>query len=717
MSESRSHRKLVRDALLNPNLQTALRRSARSYAAARRDVMQDFDFEAARAQVRAIKERCVSNMRALFERFKDEAEKVGAVVHEVKDGAEAAEIIARIARERGAKLLVKSKSMLTEEIDLNQRLSAYGLNVVETDLGERIIQLAGEKPSHFTMPAMHKTREQVAELFSRITGKPVSSDIPELVKIARQMLRQCFVEADIGLSGANIAIAESGTLVLVSNEGNARLVTTLPPVHIALVGYEKLVETLEDATSILKVLARSATGQKQTAYVSFITGPSRTTDIEKTLTLGVHGPTEVHIIFVDNGRMAMAADPELRQALYCIKCGACLNLCPVYNSVGGHAFSSGYMGGIGTVLSSYHGGLETVEDTLDLCSGCGTCTSVCPALVDIPEMILHLRRRITARQGATVYGRLGTILIKHRSVLQSTAKLVRTVQPIVLRQDRTLGDIPIFSGLLAGKRLPGLAEKFLCEMIPSTSNHSGNPRVALFAGCLTNFVYPEIGLAIVDVLTRLGAAVIYPKQQSCCGAPALYSGDFTTAQKLAADVVETFNNSSVDYVVTGCPSCAAMLKYRFPNLLRGTHKSEYATELSRKVVDFSQLAATLLADPSKLSRFSTGYSVAYHIPCHQKHTLNTVQFSLDLIDAAGLAGVGAIEPDECCGFAGTYAFKQPAISASILDRKIESVLASKADIVATDCPGCIMQIRGGLAARDSSVRVFHTAQLLAGQIE
>ncbi|MDH7600524.1 MAG: LUD domain-containing protein [Armatimonadota bacterium] len=716
MPESTFHRKLVRDALVDVDLQTALTRAARAYKSARVECMQGFDFQHARAQLRAVKERCISNLPSLFERFKQEAEKVGAKVHEAKDGSEAAHIVAQIAHEHNARLIVKSKSMLTEEIRLNERLAAQGLSAVETDLGEWIVQLAGERPSHFTMPAMHKTREQVAELFSQVLGEPIPADIPTLVQVARKALRRCFVEADIGISGANIAVAESGTLVIVSNEGNARLVTTLPPVHIALIGYEKLVETLEDAISILKLLARCATGQKQTAYVSFVTGPSRTTDIEKTLTLGVHGPTEVHIVFVDNGRTAMAADSELREALYCIKCGACLNLCPVYNSVGGHAFSNTYMGGIGTVLTAYHAGLQAVEDTLDLCSGCATCTDVCPVGVDVPGMILELRRRVGEDKGLGLATRAGVSLIKHPHLLYETARLARALQRPVLRSDGTLRNLSLFSKMFLDRRWPGLARTFLRETLPVVQNETGSPRVGFFAGCLIDFVYPEIGLAISNVVTRTGAALLYPAEQSCCGAPALYLGDFATARKLAVDTIENFQQFSVDYVVTACPTCAVMLKYQFPRLLKDTEWYERAVELSCKIADFCQLASEVVPNGIFSKGAQSNEKVAYHSPCHQKRTLKTSDFSINLISAAGFSLVDMPDAEECCGFAGTYAVKQPDVSAAILSRKLDSILASEADVVVADCPGCIMQIRSGLAARGSSVNVVHSAQLLSERI-
>jgi len=282
------------------------------------------------------KQEALERLPELVRQFTAEAQQAGAVVHLASDAVEARSIIGGLAKDNGVTLAVKGKSMATEEIELNGYLENLGLTVVETDLGEWIIQLAHETPSHLIAPAIHKTREEVAELFTRVTGKAIpKDDIPAMVQVAREQLRQYFIDAGMGISGCNIAIADSGTLVLVSNEGNGRLTTTLPPIHVAVLGIEKIVPTIDDATAILKVLARSATGQKQSSYVSFITGPSRTGDIELSLTTGVHGPKQVHIVLIDNGRTGMLNDPEFREALRCIRCAACSNVCPPFQVVGG----------------------------------------------------------------------------------------------------------------------------------------------------------------------------------------------------------------------------------------------------------------------------------------------------------------------------------------------------------------------------------------------
>lgn len=709
MAESKKHRRQVLDSLNDQTLQTALKRAVGAYKTSRAEAMEGFDFAASQDQVRAVKERSIADLDGLFARFREEAERVGAVVHEAADGQAVAEIVRKLAEDRGVSLVVKSKSMLTEELQLNHRLAGSGLRIVETDLGEWIIQLAGEKPSHFTMPAMHKTREQIAELFSGATGQEQDPEIAKLVQVARRELRQAFVDADMGISGANIAIAETGTLVLVSNEGNARLVTTLPPIHVAIVGYEKLVETMDDAAAILKVLSKSGTGQKQTAYVSFITGPSRTTDIEKTLALGVHGPRELHIIFVDAGRKAMAGDEQCREALYCIKCGACLNMCPVYKSVGGHAYGNAYMGGIGSIVTAFHQSLDSAEDTLALCAGCGYCAGICPSKIDTPGMVLELRKRLVESHGIPLTGHLLLAAIRHPEFLRWVSRTSRTFQPAIMSKDGMLADLPLLTSLAGGKKVPGLAPKFLSEILPERSEQTGRVTVTVYAGCMLEFLYPDIGEAIWKVLESGGASAVFPHDQGCCGAPALYVGDWDTARKLAVRNIEVLERTASDYVVTGCPTCAVMLKERFPMLLAGTEWEDRSAALAARVIDFSQLAAEVL----DLDIPAGEGTATYHDPCHQVRGLGTSGCPRELIGRAGITLVEMEESDECCGFAGSYSAKQPGVSSSILNRKIEHIRETGAGVVATDCPGCIMQIRGGLLRLGSDVQVCHTAQLIA----
>ncbi|MCS7039513.1 MAG: LutB/LldF family L-lactate oxidation iron-sulfur protein, partial [Anaerolineae bacterium] len=306
----------------------------------------------------------------------------GSRVYWARDAAEACRLVVAIAQERNARRIVKSKSMLTEEIRLNEALEAAGLEVLETDLGEYIVQLGHDHPSHIVAPIVHKRLEDVAALFHEHLGTPLAADIPTLTAAARAALRRHFLQADLGITGANFAVAETGSIVLVTNEGNGRFVTTTPRVHVALVGIERVVPTLAEVGTLLQLLAASATGQPLSTYTTFITGPRRHPDED--------GPEEVHIILVDNGRTQALAG-ELAEILYCIRCGACLNVCPVYRNVGGHAYGAVYPGPVGIVVNPALQGLGPWHELPQASSLCGACTEACPVRIDIPRMLLRLR--------------------------------------------------------------------------------------------------------------------------------------------------------------------------------------------------------------------------------------------------------------------------------------------------------------------------------------
>jgi L-lactate dehydrogenase complex protein LldF len=377
----------ARDALRDPQLRGALRILADTIGDRRKVAITTVDdWEALREQARAIKDQVLLHLDEYLDAFADNAERAGATVHWAHDAAGACEIVIRLLRERNATQVVKSKSMATEEIHLNAALESEGLSPVETDLGEWIIQLACETPSHIVVPAIHKSKKQIAELFVEKLGIELSDDVAVLTGAARRVLRQRFVEAQVGISGVNFGVAETGTILILENEGNVRLTTSLPRTHIALMGIEKVIPRLVDLDVFLKLLPRSGTGQRLTAYQSLITGVKRSPTDE--------GPEEVHIILMDNGRSRMLGHPVTRQSLACIRCGACLNACPVYQQVGGHAYGSVYPGPIGAVITPQLIGIGKAAQLPFASSLCGACREVCPVKIDIPELLLHLRAEV-----------------------------------------------------------------------------------------------------------------------------------------------------------------------------------------------------------------------------------------------------------------------------------------------------------------------------------
>ena len=315
----------------------------------------------------------------------------GGHIYFAKDAEAASNYVVNLAKERGIELVIKGKSMVSEEMALNHRLEEEGIEPVETDLGEYIVQLAEETPFHIIAPAIHKSRGEVSELFVEKLNVPMYDNIEDLTREARDQLRQKFVDAGMGITGANFIVAETGTVTLVTNEGHGRMCTSMPKIHVAITGMEKVVPSIEDLGLFLRLLIRSATGQRISSYVTTVTGPRGEDEVD--------GPEEFHLVIVDNGRSKMLADPNLREALYCLRCGACLNACPVYRKVGGHAYGWVYPGPIGAIVSPMLTNLSEAKDLPYASTLCGACKEACPVKINIPRMLLYLRKELT--QGET----------------------------------------------------------------------------------------------------------------------------------------------------------------------------------------------------------------------------------------------------------------------------------------------------------------------------
>ncbi len=345
------------------------------------------NWEELREQARQVKTLTIDNLGYYLERFEERVTAFGGVVHFAPDAEAASKYVLDLAKARGVRTVIKGKSMISEEMGLNERFEEVGIEAVETDLGEYVIQLAGDTPYHIVAPAIHKDRHDVSKLFQDKLGTPHIEDIEGLGKEARRQLREKFIVADMGITGANFLVAETGTLALVTNEGNGRMATSMPRIHVALAGMERVVPTMEDMGMFLRLLIRSATGQRISSYVTLVNGLRRGADED--------GPEEYHVVIVDNGRSRMLADPELREALNCIRCGACLNACPVYRKVGGHSYGYVYPGPIGAIVTPVLTGIGDAKDLPFASSLCGACREACPVKVNIPRMLLALRRDLT----------------------------------------------------------------------------------------------------------------------------------------------------------------------------------------------------------------------------------------------------------------------------------------------------------------------------------
>jgi L-lactate dehydrogenase complex protein LldF len=379
----------IRQALKNGALQEVLNANARRRQAGRVKAFESLpNPDQVRAEARAIRLTSIQRLEDLLDQFTKQLLAKGVFVHRAEDAAQARGILLEIATAHQAKLVVKSKSMVSEEIRMNPALESAGITVVETDLGEYIVQLRGEPPSHIITPALHLKRTEVAETFVNQLGMAYSTDVADLNQAAHDSLREIFIQADVGVSGANFGIAETGTLCLLTNEGNGRMVTTLPRVHIALMGVERVVASLQELSPLLELLPRSATGQSLTSYVSLLHGARQLGDTE--------GPEERHVILIDNGRTNMLQGP-LEEALLCIRCGACLNACPVFQGIGGHAYASPYPGPIGSVISPGMWGVEAFGHLAKASTLCGICKEVCPVEIDLPRLLLELRREYQQR--------------------------------------------------------------------------------------------------------------------------------------------------------------------------------------------------------------------------------------------------------------------------------------------------------------------------------
>jgi L-lactate dehydrogenase complex protein LldF len=698
VAESRRHfARRVDRALDDVKLQAALTQAMTGLRGRRNVAFESFDFERGRADLKARRRANLERLPQLAQQFAERLEAVGGQVHFARDAAEARDVIGQLCwnavsersqAARGRPVVTKVKSMASEEIELNPYLESLGMEVIETDLGERMVQLTHTHPSHLIAPAIHLTKEDAAGVFG------TEATVEAIQKHARESLRQKFIEATVGISGANMAIAETGTIVLVTNEGNADLTTTLPPVHIALFGLDKIVASLDDAVAMLRMLPRSGTGQLMTSYVNWITGPSRSADIEQSLTIGVHGPREMHCVILDNGRTDMLADPEFRDALTCIRCGACSNACPAFMAVGGHQFGHIYTGPIGLVLTPFHHGLEQSDLPNTLCTQCNACQEICPVDIPLPRQILEHRRR-------------------GRKSLRKKALLGLWERPALA--DAVLRASAPFSGLVAGA--PRLAGEPYRDHAPAAraagDGGGGQPRpLTIFASCMVDRMLPGAATALERVARAAGYSIGFPKAQWCCGLIAANAGDFKGGHKLNTKLASSLGDSQGP-IVTPSASCFGAFTIDAKDWgperedgVRGRFRDS-----TRFTLELLEARPELVRPPS-----SERPRVAYHDSCQSLRQLGLKAEPRRLLALAGYEVVEIPDIANCCGFGGTFSFEWPRVAGRLAQWKLDAIAKTGCSIVASDNPGCLVHIAASARQRKQKLRIAHVLELVAERL-
>lgn len=709
---SHNFSKKIAQSLQDTTMHTALSRASLYFDLSRTWAFADLpDKDALKRRARQIKESSIEQLDQLIEQLRANVIRHGGHFYLARTAHDANDYVLKLVREHNIKKAVKSKSMVTEELELNKHLEAAGVEVIETDLGERIIQLAGERPFHITGPAIHKPREAVGKLFAEKLGVPYTDDPYELTKIARASLRQSYLEADMGITGANFAVAQTGTFLIITNEGNDRLTMTLPKIHVIITGIEKVVPTLSDALVLLKLLPRSATGQKLTSYVSLVTStPDR----------------DVHVILVDNGRSRMRANAQFREALYCIRCGSCMNICPAFRSVGGHVYAGQtYMGVIGAIWTAFvdhngQGDLARARELASLCMTCGLCAQECPVQIDLPWRNAQVLSYANETLGRSSTDRLKSFA--YRKLLPDRKRLARVVRawklgarvglPKVAHAMLTRTDEDFAHGIEI-LQSHQFAEKFLHERLsellaknPQDAKH----RVGYFVSCGMDLLYPDAGAATIKILQHNGCTVRCAEKHICCGAPAFYYGDELAAKRLARLNIEILEKLDADVIISDEATCSGFLK-NYPKLLQDDPAyAQRAEKLSRRIRELSEFLAQIELKPFQ----ALSEIVTYHAPCHLARTQKLGAKPLELLKKIpGLAIKELERSDHCCGGAGTYSTVHHKISLKILEDELERVKTTGAQTLMTPCSACMIQHQYGCRRQKLGIQTVHLSELLA----
>ncbi|XVH33428.1 LUD domain-containing protein (plasmid) [Haloferacaceae archaeon DSL9] len=647
-----------------------LRENTQYMNEAKYDVTANFaEYEALKSRARAVKEDAIERLPELIQTLEEAVEANGGTVYLAADAQDANEYVESVCKASEGEVVVKSKSMTTEEIDLNEHLAEAGIEPVETDLGELVIQIAEEAPSHLVGPGIHKSREEIAALFKEVFDpEDPPETVEELTMFARDHLAERIAEADVGMTGANFVVAETGTIALVTNEGNARKVVEATNTHIAVAGVEKVIPTLADLQPFVELLGRSGTGQPITSYTSLFTPP-------------IHSPTvpfedpeteerEFHLVLLDNGRMRMRDDELLKETLYCIRCGACANSCANFQHVGGHAFGGEtYTGGIATGWETGVHGLDSAAEFNDFCTGCTRCVPNCPVKIDIPWINTVVRDRANSDveytldwlvDGLSPDVESGGPAFRKRLFgnFETLAKAGSATAPL----SNWLADSAVGRSMLsrvgvhAERSLPKFErETFVAWASARTSPPASNPvrRAVVYPDAYTNYVLTDRGKAAVRALESLGVEVIVPEAPESGRAP-LSQGMLATAEQKANGVHEALAkhiDDGYDVVVIE-PSDLAMFKREYEKVLPAADY-EIIAEHSFDVLEYVfGLLTQHDVDPEPL--YADGRAVFYHAHCQQR-TLGLDQHTIAVLERLGYD----VETSsvECCGMAGSFGYK------------------------------------------------------------
>ena len=643
------------------------------------------DMHAIKQSNRALKASVAADPR-LVEEFAESVRRNGGKVFLAKTGADALGYVEEVSKRVGAKLIVKAKSLTTDEIEFTQELEKADIRSVETDLGELVLQLACETPVHLVMPAAHKSVKEIAELVSKGVGKEVPPDDQAILKAVRSYLRGLFLTAEIGVTGANIGIAETGSIVIETNEGNGRLVTTLPKVHIVVIGMEKIVPRWEDATYLVKGHSASATGQNMTVYVSLITQ---------------HGPLagsaegrEYHVVILDNGRSKMREDPFFSDALNCIRCGACMNVCPTYGVAGGHTFGYIYPGPIGIPWTAEVHGLDKAAFA-QLCVSCGLCKEICPVDINIPLMIAKVKEEDNQKNGQL----LVNDFFMSSETLAKVASATAPVSNWLIRNGVSRSLMQSLVGVDKRRTLPSFSRRRLRKRLaPLGSGKGASGKVVFFPDIYADYNDPELGVRAVKILLALGYRVEVPDLR-WSGMPYISYGDVAKATKVARQNLESLG-PYLDQgysVVSTEPTAVYMLRDVYPRLAPGD-LAEKAKGSSFPFFGFVERAVGRLSlKPS----FPTGEPIGFHIPCHERSVSGGMP-AVAFLKAAGYQ-VQVVENGTCCGMAGTFGMKHGDLgfnlSMEVGDHLFRLFRESGRKLVATESSVCSMQIADGVGVR------------------